>query len=363
MDLGLSKSMRALLLLAIACQAFAACECGYSINSTSDDSYALFTDYVRTDFAHPTSNTLTFDNAPNYEWVAQVYNVSQLAARGPYGKAAETSNVIVNPEGLGLELIVRSRLIDLSSSEKMIPIAEVVNNHTNLLYGSFRAGLRTSNVSGTCAALFFYHNDSQEIDMESLSRQQNSSAHPINLVIQSADSVDAGFNAAGTADFVPYDLDFDPSEAYHEYRFDWMPGRVDMWADGKWLHSFIEGTPDSPGAIHLIHWSNGDPEWSGGPPAEDAVLMVNYVDMYFNSSSSSPGDGGLSCGSGGGEGWCQIGDGPVLQPSPHAPSASATTTPAPKATHKGEAFATMERCDSSRWLVWLSMILSVTMFA
>lgn len=34
----------------------------------------------------------------------------------------------------------------------------------------------------------------------------------------------------------------------------------------------------------LNHWSNGNEKWSGGPPAEDAVMTVAYVKAYFNSS-------------------------------------------------------------------------------
>ena len=42
--------------------------------------------------------------------------------------------------------------------------------------------------------------------------------------------------------------------------------------------------PTSPGHITLSHWSNGDPHWSAGPPTTDAVLTVEYMKGYFNSS-------------------------------------------------------------------------------
>ena len=42
--------------------------------------------------------------------------------------------------------------------------------------------------------------------------------------------------------------------------------------------------PTSPGHITLSHWSNGDPKWSAGPPTEDAILTVEYLKGYFNSS-------------------------------------------------------------------------------
>lgn len=37
----------------------------------------------------------------------------------------------------------------------------------------------------------------------------------------------------------------------------------------------------------LNHWSTGNPGWSGGPPAQDAVLTLSYVKAYFNSSNAT----------------------------------------------------------------------------
>ncbi|KAK4954803.1 hypothetical protein LTR10_006995 [Elasticomyces elasticus] len=276
------SSVRATLLLALssASQTLAACSCAsYNLNATNTPEHAIFTETLETDFTQP-NPSLTWDSTPGLSWQAQTYNVTPAAARGSYGKAAELSNVVLNPQGQGLELWVRSQVL-----ESMLPIAEIATGRTDVLYGSFRVGMKTTAVNGTCGAFFFYHDDSQEIDVEVLSRQQGDGNNTVNLVLQSPASQSAGFDAAGTPGFVPYGLGFDPTAEFHEYRYDWLPGRVDMYVDGAWLHSFYDGIPDSPGAIHLIHWSNGDPGWSGGPPTEDAVLTVSYVKAYFNSSS------------------------------------------------------------------------------
>ncbi|KAK3109480.1 hypothetical protein LTR53_017233 [Teratosphaeriaceae sp. CCFEE 6253] len=278
-----------LLMLALVPYTLAICRCNhYDLTATdpAPSNHAVFTEYLATDFTQPNAS-LTWTSAPGADWQAQAYNVTPTAARGPYGKAAELSNVVLGGYGgEGLQLWVRSQpLVD------MIPIAEVVTARTDILYGSFRVSMKTTAVNGTCGAFFFYHDDSQEIDMEFLSRQQQSKQHVLNLVLQSPASVSAGDDAAGTPSFVPYQLSLDPTADFHEYRFDWLPGRVDMYADGVWLHSFSSNTsgrvvPDSPGAIHLIHWSNGDPGWSGGPPAQDAALEVQWARAWFNTSSS-----------------------------------------------------------------------------
>ncbi|KAK5684043.1 hypothetical protein LTS10_003907 [Elasticomyces elasticus] len=318
------SAARATLLLALstASQTLAACPCAsHNLNATSTPNHAIFTETLETDFTQP-NPSLTWNSTQGLAWQVQIYNVTSAASRGPYGKAAELRNVVLNSQGQGLELWVRSQVLEGG----MLSIGEVATARTDVLYGSFRVGMKTTRVNGTCGAFFFYHDDSQEIDIEILSRQQTNDNNTVNLVLQSPASQSAGFNAAGTPGFIPYNLAFNPTTEFHEYRYDWLPGRVDMFADGEWLHSFYDGVPDEPGAIHLIHWSNGDPGWSGGPPVEDAVLMVSYVKAYFNSSSGASrclDDGGAAV-----TGVCDVpADGPAPQPTVR-PSASSSTSSA-----------------------------------
>ncbi|KAK4546443.1 hypothetical protein LTR36_002120 [Oleoguttula mirabilis] len=272
-----------LALLGIALRVAASdCSCGYTVNATSSGDYALFTEHFEADFVNTPGN-VTWDSQPGLLWQAQEYNTTPAAARGPYGKAAQPENVVLDN---GLQLWVRSRLLD-SSSGQLIPISEVVTARSDILYGSIRVGMKTTTINGTCGAFFFYHNDSEEIDMEVLSQQQEGDVHPVNLVNQSPDSVASGYNAVNSSGFIRYNLTFDPASAFKEFRFDWLPDRIDMYADNVWLKSFHDYVPSAPGALHLIHWSNGDPGWSGGPPTQDAVLTISYVNAYFNTTTPS----------------------------------------------------------------------------
>lgn len=123
--------------------------------------------------------------------------------------------------------------------------------------------------------------------MEFLSKQQNSSSHPVNLVLQSPQSDANGFNAANTGTFDVNNLQFDPTDSFHEYRFDWAPASVSFYADNVLLKTMTKDVPTSPGHITLSHWSNGDPNWSAGPPETDAILTVEYLKGYFNSSETA----------------------------------------------------------------------------
>jgi beta-glucanase (GH16 family) len=132
-----------------------------------------------------------------------------------------------------------------------------------------------------------YYNDTQEIDMEFLSQDLNITSHPVNLVLQSPASEQAGFDAANTGTFQAHELPYDPSSAFHEYRFDWSPDLVSFYADGVLLDTMNKAIPTSAGHITLSHWSNGNPDWSAGPPTTDAIMTVEYVKGYFNSSDPS----------------------------------------------------------------------------
>lgn len=135
------------------------CECGYSVNKTTDASHEVFTDLLESDFTTLTNITKDTD------WVVQAWEVGKVASRGPYGRRTELKNVISNPaknassssEGIngqeaGLELYVRK----LGSDSEHISVAEVDSRRTDMRFGSFRAGIKATDVDGTCGAFFWY---------------------------------------------------------------------------------------------------------------------------------------------------------------------------------------------------------------
>ncbi|KAJ4299687.1 hypothetical protein N0V90_004933 [Kalmusia sp. IMI 367209] len=250
------------------------CECGYSVNKTTDATYQVYTDLMENDFLHTSG-----DNATEFGWQPQQYNVSANDARGPYGKDFDLANVKLNPlkdsdtwsgasqDGgdAGLQLWVRG-----DHSPGLVGSAEVATVREDALYGSFR-----------------FYNNSQEIDMEFLSRQFNGSQGTVQLVLQSSQSVINGYDASGTSGYQIEHLPFRPDERFHEYRFDWSPDRVIFYVDGQIMHEMTQGIPTSSGHMFMNHWSNGDPKWSAGPPAEDTAMTVSYVKAYFNSTDAS----------------------------------------------------------------------------
>ncbi|KAF2225735.1 concanavalin A-like lectin/glucanase domain-containing protein [Elsinoe ampelina] len=304
------------LLISLAAKAYSACDCGYSVPmstspgiGTSQSSQQIFTEAIETDFLHvyalPNYTTSNTERIETFGWQAQAFNVSAADARGPYGKAAQVENVIVNPirneydwggDGVnggdpGLQLWARDKNnLILTGDDLSVRTSEIAVLRDDMLYGSFRVGIKMSSTPGTCAAFFWYRNDTSELDLEFLSRQLTpenlTSPAPLNLVIQTPLSASRGFDASTTPFFKVHPLPFDPSSSYHEYRIDWLPDSVTFYADGQplWTVTNTSVIPREPGHLILNHWSNGDEKWSGGPPERDSVVTVSYVKAYFNSS-------------------------------------------------------------------------------
>jgi len=36
----------------------------------------------------------------------------------------------------------------------------------------------------------------------------------------------------------------------------------------------------------LMSHSNGDPEWSAGPPKDDSIMKIGKIEMYYNTTGS-----------------------------------------------------------------------------
>ncbi|KAG8165677.1 hypothetical protein KVR01_004229 [Diaporthe batatas] len=275
------------------------CECGYSAavsnnssTSTSPDTQQqheeetfVFTDLIEANFANLS------DVSKDTDWVRQEFNRSATQARGTYGQMFAVDNIETRDghggdgDGEGLQIVVRSDVV-----EGMLSGGEIDAARVDISCGSFRSSLRLTDAAGTVSAFFWYFNDTQEIDMEFLSKDfhTDNSSYPVHLVLQSQESANAGFDASGTPGHAVANLPFDPRADFHEYRFDFVPGRVVFYADGTVLAVLDDPasvpSPLSAGHVALSHWSNGNPLWSGGPPAKDAAMEVRYVKAYFNST-------------------------------------------------------------------------------
>ena len=293
----------ALLPLSLVSNAFASsnCSCGYSINNTDTQHFALFTHLEETDFLHaanPNSNPKPSAN-PSIRvpgWTVDERNTTANDTDRALGFSEQRDTVVTNalpegswggrPEGFGesgLQLWVRhgieDGLVPVASVRNTLALEHDHNGKDKMLYGSYRAGIKFSNVNGT-RGVFGWENN-----------QEGSRKQFITMAVSARNANALGLNVHGTdtqnpGDDKAYDMDWisilNLPEEYHEFRFDWLPDRIDFYIDSHLIMTEFEAVPDTAGSLSLKHYVDADREH---PPARDAVMTVAYVKVYYNTTT------------------------------------------------------------------------------
>ncbi|KAJ7761547.1 hypothetical protein DFH07DRAFT_957142 [Mycena maculata] len=75
-------------------------------------------------------------------------------------------------------------------------------------------------------------------------------------------------------------------------RIDWLPSQTIYSYTGSVNNAsstttISKNVPATTSAVVLNVWSNGDPNFSNGPPKADAIATVQSVQLYFNSTTLS----------------------------------------------------------------------------
>jgi len=155
--------------------------------------------------------------------------------------------------------------------------AEITSKRGDFLYGSYRASIKTTATPGAVIGWFLYaqgsgenagapgDTDLHEIDVEILTNAIDQIYFTLHHVEYEVDNI-----------IVP--LAFDPSAAFHEYRWDWAPGIVDYYIDSVHIATLATGVPDAPMNIMINHWSGNIEFWGGPAPAIDVHMYVDYME-------------------------------------------------------------------------------------
>ncbi|KAJ7593269.1 concanavalin A-like lectin/glucanase [Mycena floridula] len=161
-------------------------------------------------------------------------------------------------------------------SSGKVQSAEIVSDNT-AMYGSVRVVYKSSSTKGVVEGSFFYLNDTQEVDFEMLTT----------TTLTASESVAAGIWATNQAvaagedkTYATVPLSFDPSSDFHEYRMDWSEISTTFYIDGVQKAQHVTNIPTAP--LHYIFnvWSTGDKLWSAGPPTQDSITSIRFIDLY-----------------------------------------------------------------------------------
>ena len=154
-------------------------------------------------------------------------------------------------------------------------------------YGYYEVSMKVSVTPGVCDSFFWigegYGNG--EIDVEFLTNESwisSADSGQVHFTVHAANGSELGYILQ---------LGFNPSQSFHRYGFLHSPNSIVFTVDGKpaWT---VPGTIDmetniAPSGYIMMNSWTGNPNWGGGPPATDAVVVYDWV-KYFAGASSIP---------------------------------------------------------------------------
>ncbi|KAF8540255.1 concanavalin A-like lectin/glucanase domain-containing protein [Trichophaea hybrida] len=190
------------------------------------------------------------------------------------------SNVFIDKNtdgsnGATTKLVLRTkRFSEFQSS------AEIENAQKNMLYASTRIRLRVTGDSGAVAGMFYYRDDTNESDIEILTRDKHSVIHYTNQP-----GLDKDGNEIKDASTVIDHAGIKWTD-WHTHRIDWVEGKSSWYIDGKHIVDKTYGVPTMPAVFILNFWSDGG-IWSGEMAENrEARMEIEWVEIVFNTSDS-----------------------------------------------------------------------------
>ncbi|KAH7099552.1 concanavalin A-like lectin/glucanase domain-containing protein [Auriculariales sp. MPI-PUGE-AT-0066] len=242
-----------------------ACECGYI-----DSNNRVWREGIESDFT-VLAGALS---VVNKDWSVQTWT----GAGG--GSALARQNVAANVFQYQDALGLRTSKYDNSGTTK---IAEIDTKRSDIQYGSFRTRAQVPHVPGVCFGFFTYNGAAspvKEVDIEFLSADSD--------YYQRVHYTNQPGSVNGVIDpqaYHPITISGADFTTFGEHRFDWIPGRTTFYYNGAQMDTITKNVPSVGSTFITNVWSNGDPGWTKGPPTADAIATLQYIKLYFNSTS------------------------------------------------------------------------------
>ncbi|KAJ7863021.1 concanavalin A-like lectin/glucanase domain-containing protein, partial [Mycena olivaceomarginata] len=212
------------------------------------------------------------------------------------------SNVFAYQDALGL----KASAYDNSGSVKSGEIFTQAGR-SDILYGSFRMEAQVPSVPGVVFGFFTFFSDTQEQDIEFLSSDPDYYQH-LHYTNQPGQLDNGDVDPDSQKDVEVPGADF---TTFGIHRFDWLPAATTYSYDGtsdsgNSSSTVTKNVPTTPSQFVLNVWSNGDPQFSRGPPTTDAVATLKYVNLYFNSTTLSAAAFSSQCSAAGNIAPCNV---------------------------------------------------------
>ncbi|KAI9810243.1 MAG: hypothetical protein M1827_006377 [Pycnora praestabilis] len=263
--------------------AYAACECGYRLRDTG----ARYTHILANNFTtYPNATSLNTNIAVDSfssDWTVQSWSAGS-DSQDPLPRRNDEANVYIEDGALVMQQIGYSA--QDARANQSVSIAAIVSTEQDFLHGSFRTVFKVSDDRGSVGGFFWYHDDNNEIDIEVLTKESNTTtvhytSHPS---ISSTGALIPGASVP-TALTIPW-------TSYQEHRFDWSPENITFYQGtyqgSSVVHTTTINVPHVGGSVQMNLWADNS-SWSGMPSTTTVTMSVQSILIYYNTTTSDNG--------------------------------------------------------------------------
>lgn len=243
------------------------CECGYKTNAGDVWQFRIATNF----------STANATAAFYQDWRIIDKIQGDVTESTPYTINYTTANVVFPASNAstddGVLTLITSAYTGASGGS--VPSAQIGTIRDDILFGSFRASYAVNGGAGACAGFFSYYNDTNENDVEILTKDGDDEVVFTNQAINTTDStvtVTLPDNALTTST--------------QTYRFDWTSESVKYFVNDHFMTNITNNPSEEPSYIYLNSWSNGD-TFTGGPPTTDMDMTISSIVLFFNTSDAA----------------------------------------------------------------------------
>jgi beta-glucanase (GH16 family) len=158
-------------------------------------------------------------------------------------------------------------------------LQSIGDSGSNFGYGYYEVRMKTTSEPGCCVSFFWIQAPGygpEEIDIEFLTNEPwTETSGTVHYTIH------PGWDTYQT--YKTQTLAFNPSRDFHRYGFLWTPDAISYTVDGQVVQTYsrpaCRNIPRNKGYIMMNAWT-GNANWGGGPPANDAASVYDWVKFY-----------------------------------------------------------------------------------
>ncbi|KAL9119871.1 MAG: hypothetical protein Q9187_003574 [Circinaria calcarea] len=228
--------------------------------------------------------TSTFFTSPTFsnDWSIQTWT-SHASAVAPFSRVNSPQNVYIHRDSRSSSTHLTLRTVRLPAFQS---IAEVDTVATNIYYASIRIRARVAGSPGAVAGLFTFADDTNESDIEILTRDVSTQFRATNQ--PTVDDSDNEIPDATTAVRIAAANSKKNGSwtDWVDYRLDWLDGKTEWFINQKSVEEKTHGVPKKASRFIMNLWGNGG-VWSGNMSLGGVATMdVEWVDMVYNTSDA-----------------------------------------------------------------------------